>query len=389
MAFSFFKKKSSDQKNTTEAPAGKIKYHQLVVREIIKETNDAVSIVFEQPEQKIQYKPGQYLTLSPIINGKKVRRAYSLCSSPYTDAYPAVTVKKVEGGLVSNFLNDKLKAGDSLEVMEPLGSFIAEPEEGRKRHLILLGGGSGITPLISITKSILFAEPGSRISLIYANRNEHSIIFQDQIKDLQQKYGERFHVTHVLDEAPVSWECRSGLLKPELLKELLSLLPQTPLAETAYYLCGPEGMMENVLKTFEELRIPKEMVHRESFLSGAASPGAAASGSAGKVPGGANPEAAAGDDVPQARMVTIIMNGEEYKFTVQPDKTILETGLEQDIDMPYSCQSGLCTACRGKCLSGKVKLDESDGLSQGELDEGYVLPCVGHPLTDDVVIEID
>lgn len=379
MAFSFFKKKLSDQKDTPETPAGKVQYLQLRVREIVQETDDAVSIVFEQPEPKIKYKPGQYLTLSPVIGGKKIRRAYSLCSSPLTDAYPAVTVKRVEGGLVSNYLNNTLKPGDTLEVMSPLGNFVVEPEEGRNRHLILIGGGSGITPLLSIAKSILFAEPESQISLIYANRNEHSIIFHQQLQELEKTYANRFRITHVLDQAPVSWECPTGLLKPEMLKQLLEQLPRSAPEQTEYYLCGPEGMMENVLKTFQELQIPKERVHKESFLPGTAQ----------KIPGGADPVAAAGDDVLQARMVTIILDGEEYKFMVNPEKTILETGLEQDIDMPYSCQSGLCTACRGKCLSGKVKLDESDGLSDGELEEGYVLPCVGHPLTDDVVIEID
>ena len=136
--------------------------------------------------------------------------------------------------------------------------------------------------------------------------------------------------------------------------------------------------MENVEVTLKELQVPKERVHRESFVAGK-SP---------SVEGGADPVAAAGDDTPKAREVTIILDGEEHKVLVQPDKGILETALDKGIDMPYSCQSGLCTACRGKCLSGKVKMDEEDGLSESELEEGYVLTCVGHPLTDDVVIEI-
>ena len=379
MALSFFKKILTGNEESSANPSGKVQYHQLKVREVINETADAVSIVFEQPEQEIHYKSGQYLTLSPIIDGKKVRRAYSLCSSPYTDAYPAVTVKRVEGGLVSNFLNDQLKAGDVLEVMEPLGNFIVEPEAGRKRHLVLLGGGSGITPLISIAKTILHQEPESQVSLIYANRNENSIIFHAQLKEMEKTFPDRFSLIHVLDEKPVSWECPTGLLKPEMLKGLLEQLPKMAPEQTEYFICGPEGMMVNVETTLRELQIPKERVHRESFLPGV-NP---------KTPEAADSEKAAGEDAPKAREVTIIMDGEEYKIMVSPDKTILQTGLEHDIDMPYSCQSGLCTACRGKCLSGKVKLDESEGLSEDELEEGYVLPCVGHPLTDDVVIEID
>lgn len=314
----------------------------------------------------------------PIIDGKKIRRAYSVCSSPYTDPYPAVTVKRVEGGLVSNFLGDHLKAGDELEVMEPMGNFTVEPKAGHRRHVILLGGGSGITPLMSIAKSVLHMEPDSQVSLIYANRNENSIIFRTALDELQEKYQNRFQLIHVLDEAPLKWECPTGLLRPELLKELLQQLPQTPAEQTEYFMCGPEGMMVNVEETFKELQIPKDRIHRESFVAGKTE----------RVDGAADPVAAAGDDAPKAREVTVILDGEEFKFTVEPDKTILETALEQDIDLPYSCQSGLCTACRGKCLSGKVKMDEEEGLSESEIEEGYVLNCVGHPITDDVVIEI-
>ncbi len=380
MAFNFFKKLVGE-KETEDKPAtdsGKLKYYQLKVREIIRETADAISIVFDHPEEKISYKPGQFFTLNPVIEGKKVRRAYSVCSSPYTDEYPAVTVKRVEGGLVSNYLNSKLKAGDTLEVMEPMGSFTVVPEAGKKRHLVLFGGGSGVTPLMSIAKSVLDQEPGSDVSLIYANRNEHSIIFREQLQELEKKYGRRFTLLHVLDQKPVDWECRTGLLNPEMLKDLMRVLPAWQTDQTEYFMCGPEGMMENVALTLKELQIPKERVHRESFVAGK-NP---------SVEGGADPVAAAGDDTPKAREVTIILDGDEHKIQVEPDKSILETALAKDIDMPYSCQSGLCTACRGKCISGKVKMDEEDGLSESELEEGYVLTCVGHPLTDDVVIEI-
>lgn len=377
MAFSFFKKQTTDKAEKPVANSGHIKYYNLRVRQVIQETADAISIVFDHPEEKITYKPGQFFTLMPVIDGKKVRRAYSVCTSPYTDPYPAVTVKRVEGGLVSNFLADNLKTGDVLEVMEPMGTFTVEPRAEHTRHIILLGGGSGITPLMSIAKSVLQQEPNSQVSLIYANRNENSIIFRTTLEELQQSYPDRFKLIHVLDEAPLNWECPTGLLIPSLLKELLQQLPQTPAEGTEYFMCGPEGMMVNVEETLKELPIPKERIHRESFVAGKTQ----------KVEGAADPVAAA-DDGPKAREVTIILDGEEFKFTVQPDKTILETAIELDIDMPYSCQSGLCTACRGKCLSGKVTMDEEEGLSESEIEEGYVLNCVGHPLTDDVVIEI-
>lgn len=378
MAFSFFKKPAAKKEEQQEKKSSSVKYHTLKVREVIKETADAISIVFEQPEEKIPYKPGQFFTLIPTIEGKKVRRAYSVCTSPFVDPHPAVTVKRVQDGLVSNYLNDTLKAGDMLEVMEPMGVFTVEPQQEHARHVILLGGGSGITPLMSIAKSVLHMEPDSQVSLIYANRSEESIIFKAGLDALEKKYAGRFHVTHVLEQLPASWICPTGLLNPELLKELLDKLPKAAPAYTEYYMCGPEGMMVNVEETLKELNIPKEQVHRESFVAGKTE----------KVEGAADPVKAAGDDAPKSREVTVILDGEEHKFTVEPDKTILETALDLDIDLPYSCQSGLCTACRGKCLSGKVKLDEEEGLSESEIDEGYVLTCVGHPLTDDVVIEI-
>ncbi|WP_017731609.1 ferredoxin--NADP reductase [Nafulsella turpanensis] len=379
MAFSFFKKSGPEKKEEPQvATRGNIKYHQLKIKEVVQETADAISIFFEQPEEPITYKPGQFFTLIPTVDGKKVRRAYSVCTSPYTDPHPGVTVKRVEGGVVSNFLNNQLKAGDTLEVMEPMGNFTIVPDANKKRHIVLLGGGSGITPLMSIAKSILEKESESQVSLIYANRSEESIIFKKQLDELQEKWKSRLQVIHVLEQKPFSWECPTGLLKPALLKELLKQLPQWDTAQTEYFMCGPEGMMVNVEETLKELAIPKELVHRESFVAGKTQ----------RVEGAADPIAAAGDDTPKSREVTVILDGEEHKFTVEPDKTILETALDLDIDLPYSCQSGLCTACRGKCISGKVKLDEDEGLSESELEEGYVLTCVGRPVTDDVVIEI-
>ena len=390
MPFGFFKKKpveetpevkpSSAEKAPEAKAAHHVQYLNLRVREVIKETPDAISIVFDHPaDKKITYKPGQFFTLIPTVEGKKVRRAYSVCTSPYTDSYPAVTVKRVEGGLVSNFLADQLKAGDVLEVMEPMGNFIIEPDPAKQRHIILLGGGSGITPLMSIAKSVLKQEPNSKVSLIYANRNLESIIFRQELEKLQQTYSNSFKVIHVLDQPPAGWTGPSGLLTPSNLPQLLQQLPAMPAGQTEYFTCGPEGLMICVETTLQALNIPKERRHKESFVAGKTTEKTAEVLTAGDA-------TAAGGS--KTKEVTVILDGEEHKFTVEPDKTILETALELDIDLPYSCQSGLCTACRGKCLSGKVHMDEDEGLSDSEKEEGYVLLCVGHPKTDNVIIEI-
>lgn len=370
MAFSFFKK--SEKKSETHSGP---RYYDLRVKEIIRETKDAISIVFEQPASgNIEYKSGQFLTLIAPIQGKEVRRAYSLCSSPFVDKDLAVTVKRVESGLMSNWLADTLKVGDTLKVMEPMGQFTTEYRPNNKRHIVMFAGGSGITPMISIIKSILSQEPESIVSLIYCNRDIDSIIFRDALEKWQTTYEGRLHVIHILDNAPMNWQGYSGLLNKDMLTKLFERIPDWGIEKTTYLMCGPEGMMKNVASLLAEYQIPQEKIFKESFVQGTIDKEQE------------KEEAASGEW--KAREVTIRYDGEEYKILVEPHKSILETALDQGIDLPYSCQSGLCTACRGKALSGKVKLDEEEGLSQSERDEGYVLICVGHPLTDDVVIEI-
>ncbi len=366
MAFSFFKKNKEEKKI---APAGQ-RYYNLEVKDVINESKDAISIVFQQPEEKISYKSGQFLTLIVPIDGKEVRRAYSLCSSPFTDEDLVVTVKRVENGLMSNWLPDNLKVGDELKIMEPMGVFTTEYNPQNKRHLVMFAGGSGITPMMSIIKSTLTQEPESIISLIYANRNIESIIFKDALDKLATDYEGRLHLIHILDDAPMNWQGHSGLLNHDMLVKIFERIPQWE--QTTYLMCGPEGMMKNVENLLAEQNIDKGRIFKESFVAGTI-----------------DKETEKKDDEEVSeREVTVIYDGEEHKFVVEPDTTILETALDLGIDLPYSCQSGLCTACRGKCISGKVKLDEEEGLSEAELEEGYVLTCVGHPLTDDVVIEI-
>lgn len=363
MAFGFFKKKKKE--------SSKEHYYNLVVKKVINETADAISIVFEQPEHKISYQPGQFLTLITDIDGKSVRRAYSLSSSPYVDEDLTVTVKRVQGGLMSNYLNDHLQAGDTLEVMEPMGHFTTEFAASNKRHIIMFGGGSGITPLMSIAKSTLNQEPDSIVSLIYANRDINSIIFKDQFQQLETAYEGRFRVIHILDNAPLEWQGPSGLLNHEMLTKLLERIPDWGLEKTTYLMCGPEGMMNNVETLLEQQSIPQDRIFKESFVAGII-----------------NKPAEDTTTEILSRDVTIIYEDEEYVVKVAPDTYILDAALDMDIDLPYSCQSGLCTACRGKCVSGAVKMDEDEGLSEAEQNAGYVLPCVSHPLTDDVKIEI-
>jgi ring-1,2-phenylacetyl-CoA epoxidase subunit PaaE len=368
--FGLFKK---DKKEETRSGPH---YYDLKVKQIVQETKDAITIVFEHPaDGKLAYKSGQFLTLIVNIGGKDIRRSYSLCSSPFLDESPAVTVKRVDNGAMSNWLADNLKPGSSIKVMEPMGQFTTEYVKTNKRHIVMFAGGSGITPMMSIIKSLLTQEPDSIVSLIYCNRNVDSIIFRDGLENWETRYEGRLHVIHILDEAPMNWQGYSGLLNHDMLVKLFERIPDWGIDKTTYLMCGPEGMMKNVETLLDAHKIPRARIFKESFVTGTIDKDKK---EVKEVNGAAN----------KAREVTIRYDGNEFKFMVEPNRTILETALDQGIDLPYSCQSGLCTACRGKALSGKVKLDEEDGLSQSEKNEGYVLTCVGHPLTDDVVIEI-
>ncbi len=377
MAFGFFKKNREKKKNTSgqqNAKSVNSHYYDLKVKEIVQETQDAISLVFEMPEPEMKYKSGQFLTLICEIENKEVRRSYSFSSAPGVDEDIAVTIKRVKGGLMSNYLPDHVQVGDTVKVMEPMGVFTTEFDPGNKRHIIMFAGGSGITPMMSLIKSTLTREPESVVSLIYANRNIDTVIFKEELDKWQTKYEGRLHVIHILDEAPMNWQGHSGLLNHEMLTRLFERIPDWGEDKTSYLMCGPEGMMINVETLLAQQNIAREKIIKESFVAGTIN----------------KDDKSGGDDnaTLKTRTVKVRYEGEEYTISVQPGTTILETALDDGIDLPYSCQAGLCTACRGKCLSGKVKLDEEEGLSSDEREAGYVLTCVGHPLTDDVVIEI-
>ncbi len=366
--FNLFKKKKEEVKVNPFLP--------LKVREVVKETDDTVTLYFEQPEPFLDYKPGQFLTVVLDFDGKEQRRSYSLCTSPYVDPFPGISVKRVPNGLFSNFLNEKIFPGKTVNVLKPLGSFTTDFHSKNKKHFFLIGAGSGITPLMGILKSVLINEPESKVTLLYCSRNESQIIFKNMLQDLVYKNPGRLEVIHNLSQPDASWKGLTGRLSREKIVGLVAAAEQDKEYEKEYFVCGPEGMMDNAESVFVELGISKEQVHRESFYSAAADK--------------AHEDAAKGNIAGVlTRDVTVLLEGDEYSVTVSPDKTVLEAGLAQGLNMPYSCQSGLCTACRGRLLSGEVKMDEDAGLSGKEIAAGYILCCVSRPLTDDVKVTIE
>jgi len=350
-------------------------FYSLEIEEVRQETLDTVSLIFApHPSFSNDYLSGQFLTLKAEIGGESIRRAYSLCSSPVADQCLTVSVKKVAGGKMSSWILENAKAGFSIEAMPPIGNFVFQPHASKKRWFMLYAAGSGITPVFSILKTILSSEPQSFVSLMYGSRTLDDIIFKDEIDQLVVKHPAKLKVLHTLSQPGLDWYGERGRIDEELIMHTLEhLKPVTPFEDTIVFMCGPQEMMDTVSQVTQTQGVKKENIHRESFTSSI-------------------------DELAKAtaiktmhiveRNIQINLEGKSYKLSVGPKTTILEAALDADIDMPYSCQSGLCTACRGKCLSGKVHMDEREGLSDEEIEEGYVLTCVGHPMTDDVIIEI-
>lgn len=366
--FNFFKKKTDSLKANPYLP--------LKVREVVKETADTVTIFFEQPEPYLEYQPGQFLTLVLEFDGKEQRRSYSLCTSPYVDPFPGISVKRVPNGLFSNYLNEKVFPGKTLNVLRPLGNFTTTFHSKNRRHFFLIAGGSGITPMMGLLKSVLVNEPSSRVTLIYCSRSEEEIIFASQLHLLELANADRLKVIHNLSQPSDAWRGLKGRLAPEMLTELFAQAEYEPRYEEEYFICGPEGLMQTTQQVLEQLGVDPNRIHSESFFSAAAHQ--------------AQEDAKAGiTSGLLSRDVTIQLEGEEHLVTVGPGKTILEAGLAAGLNMPYSCQSGLCTACRGRLSAGEVKMDEDAGLSEKEMADGYVLCCVSRPLSEGIHVTIE
>lgn len=355
-------------------------FYKLKVGKIIRETADAVSIQLLVPppfKQQFQYKPGQYLTFSIEINGEEVRRSYSVCSSPFTEAMPVIAVKEVPGGKMSTYMNRHLKEGDLLDVMPPLGKFTVEPQSSLQRHFILFGGGSGITPLKSILLSVLSNEPQSRITLVYANRNEASVIFKDELEALIASNPEKLKIIYSYDEAPAGWNGLSGYLNTTKIDELIKSADPKYL-EAFYYICGPSGMMDVVKRGLETSGVAQDHIFTEYFTAVVKEKSDTVS----------QQEADEEEDdhflPPSDRRIKVELYGMKSEINVRLNQTILEAAQDAGLDPPYSCTVGVCTTCRARLRSGKVNMDEREGLSDAEIDAGYILTCQSHPITDDV-----
>ncbi len=350
-----------------------LKLHPLKVKKVRKLTNDSAEICFEVPESEkdtFRYKQGQYISLQVVINGEKYRREYSLCSSPYIDEDFSIASKIIDNGIVSKYLCNDLKEGDVIEVYPPNGKFFTELKPDNEKTYVLIGGGSGITPLFSILKSVLHVEPKSKVILYYGNESEDSIMFRNELGYIAE-HNDRFELYMTLSDFSENWNGLKGLINKYDLQNILN--EAEDLSQAEFFICGPGAMMELVKNVLKESGIGSEKIHIEYFVAPVVHEEF--------VPEGEE------EAVIEGRKVKIILDNEEHAVNVPAGTVILDAVISADLDPPFSCRSGICTTCRAKLHSGKVKMDEREGLSEAEIEDGYILTCQSHPLTDDVVAE--
>ncbi|GIV44287.1 MAG: phenylacetic acid degradation protein [Bacteroidia bacterium] len=283
-------------------------------------------------------------------------------------------MKEVPGGKFSTWLNREAKVGDSLVVMTPMGNFYSEINAANNKHYVLFAGGSGITPMYSILKTVLAAEPKSSITLFYANRNENSIIFKNGINDIAEKNKDRFKVFHILDNAPSNYaDLYKGILSKEKVKALIDKHVDLSL-NNEFFICGPTPMMDNVREVLESLKIEKNKIHIEYFNAQEAKPSEKPATTSGVI----------------ESKVTIIMDGVETIINLASNgKTILDAAMEAGLDAPFACKGAVCCTCKAKVLNGNVSMDMNYALTDDEVAEGYILTCQAHPQSTEVTVDYD
>jgi ring-1,2-phenylacetyl-CoA epoxidase subunit PaaE len=360
-------------------------FHKLTVKQVTRETADTVTLTFDVPAElaeQYQFIQGQYLSLRFTLGGKEERRSYSMCSSPLESGL-SVTVKKVKGGKVSTHIHDKIKAGDTIDVMTPDGRFHTELHDENKKNYYLVGAGSGITPLMSILKTILEKEPMSFVHLLYGSRSEDEIIFKEQLDALVKRYEGQLYVEHVLSQPKLekskglgglfskgkpTWEGKRGRIDGKIFQKFLEENPPRH-KQSEYFLCGPGGMIDSVEKALLDRGVDKKNIHHEYFT---ASPSAT--------------PATAGGVVDGAKLIAHL-DGKLIETTVTKGKHLLFAVIDAGGDAPYSCTSGACATCMAKVVKGTVKMDACYALDESEIKQGFILTCQAHPTSEEVEIK--
>lgn len=352
-------------------------FHKIKIADVYKETKDTVVVEFDIPKQlqdAFSFKQGQHLTLRKIINDEDVRRSYSLCSSPFDKKWK-VAIKQIPNGVFSTFANVELKSGDSIEIMQPTGNFYVDVEPQASKNHIAFAAGSGITPMLSIIKTHLLAEPNSTFKLFYLNKTVKSIIFKEEIEQLKNKFFGRFQVFYFLTKEKRDIPFLNGRFD----KEKLAVLTKTfiDIEDTnSCFICGPQDMIFLIRDHLQAAGLSKDKIHYELFFSG-------------------NPDdnkhiAEAIEQKKEGTEVTIIDGGTEFHFVMDDDfDTILDGALAAGADLPFACKGGVCSTCKCKIIEGEVTMKVNYALEEDEVAKKFVLSCQAVPTTKKVVVNFD
>ena len=353
------------------------KFHSLPVARVDRETRDAVAITFAVPDalrEQFRFEQGQHLTLRTDLAGQDVRRSYSICSG-VQDGTLRIAVKKTPGGVFSTWANEALKAGDSIEVMPPLGHFNVALDVAASRHYLGFAAGSGITPLLSIVKTTLAMEPSSRFTLVYGNRASGTVMFKEELAALKDIYLGRFNLVHVLSREAQDIELLHGRIDRAKADALLAKWVNLDDID-ATFVCGPEGMMDAVIAALKARGVPDTKIRIERFA--ASIPKHTHVTHVAPAPGHTECE------------VTVILDGATRTFILEKTKeNILEAGLRNGVELPYSCKGGVCSTCRCRLVQGEVDMDVNFALEDYEVARGFILSCQSYPVTDKVTIDFD
>lgn len=361
-----------------------LQFYPLKVATVRYDTDAAVQIGFQIPEKEkeiFQFDPGQYLTINLTINGEKVRRAYSICSATHEPVI-SVLVKRVDNGLVSNYLNDNVKVGDTFDVLPPNGHFKLTIDEQKQNHYYFFGAGSGITPLVSMISSVLEKEPLSHCHLLYGNRNEDNIIFQKKLARFELAYKNRFSMRQILSRPK---KVKSGFFRTEKitwkgpigrvdLDHISHFIKEVNQPGNGYFICGPGQMIETTYQSLLDLKIDKDLVHKEYFSA----------------PISDEEEVTTVVQKEQiSSKVKVILGGNTIDLIIEDNKDIVSALLAKNIEPPYSCLSGNCSTCIAKLEKGEVEMGLSIGLEDEDKDKGFILTCQSSPSTEEVIIDFD
>jgi ring-1,2-phenylacetyl-CoA epoxidase subunit PaaE len=343
---------------------------KLIIKEVKRETKDAVSILFSVPEElqpNYTFIAGQYINLRLTLDNQEIRRAYSICSAPDSGEL-RIAVKAVSNGLFSQFANSKLKAGDVLEVGKPEGKFTFEPQTDRQRNYAAFVAGSGITPAVSILKSVLKNEPKSSFVLVYGNKSPEETIFQQELHDLQSQYVGRLFVQYVYSQSKAD-----GALSGRIDKSTVNYILKEKHASLnfdKFYLCGPEEMINTVSDALKEKNFKESDIKFELFST-------------------STKEHAIEKSLDGHAQITVMVDDEETTFEMSAKQTILDAALKQGIDAPYSCQGGICSSCLARVTEGTAEMTKNSILTEKDVADGLILTCQAHPTSATIRVDFD